>query len=147
LDSSGRFEIWQNYIKVIEKRPVTGVGFDLSFWQDPNVQKKYDLVVEFFNAPMDPHNIFVSNAVRLGLVGLALYLFILYQSFSISWVLIRRGKDEHIKRWALALTAALLGYLSKGMFDESLSHVPANIFYIIMAMQTVLWKLNQENSL
>jgi hypothetical protein len=41
----------------------------------------------------------------------------------------------------------LLGYLSKGMFDESLSHVPANIFYIILAMQTVLWKLNQENSL
>lgn len=143
--TSGRAEIWETYVQAIEKRPVTGLGFDLSFWQDPQIAEKYSLTVKMFNAPMDPHNIFISNAIRLGLVGLALYLFILFTFLRVSWKLAASGKDDYVRSWALFMAAAFCAYVVKGQFDESLSHVPAIIFYTTLALQTVLWTLNKES--
>jgi len=82
--------------------------------------------------------------VRVGIVGLCLYLFILYKFLSQSWILLRDGKNDFIRSWGLVLTAAFIAYLTKGLFDESLSRAPAIIFYTILAMQTILWKLNKE---
>ena len=144
FDPSNRFEIWQNYINVIEKNPIAGLGFDLSFWQDPHLIDKYSLVIKSLGTSADPHNIFISNAVRVGIVGLCLYLFILYKFLSQSWILLRDGKNDFIRSWGLVLTAAFIAYLTKGLFDESLSRAPAIIFYTILAMQTILWKLNKE---
>ncbi|GAI72984.1 unnamed protein product, partial [marine sediment metagenome] len=81
-----------------------------------------------------PHSILVSTAVRLGLVGLALFFYIIYAFARMSWITIRHGKDDFIKSWGLCITAAFVAYFIKGMFEPALSHVPAIILYTIFAM-------------
>lgn len=94
----------------------------------------------------DPHNIFVSTAVRLGVIGLILYLYILLKFTRMCWSTIKFGIDDDIKSWGVCITAAFAAYLMKAMFEPALSQVPAIIYYTILAMMTILTFLNTKIS-
>ena len=94
----------------------------------------------------DPHNMLVSTTARLGLVGLALFLYITFTFVRMSWVTIKHGKDDFIKSWGLCITATFIAFFIQGMFEEATSHVPAIVLYSIFAMMTILWKIDSETS-
>jgi O-antigen ligase len=91
-----------------------------------------------------PHNTFIDVTVRLGIVGLALFLFIAFIFGRMGWQLIRYGRDDFIKTWALCLTATFVSFLIQGMFVDLLLDIQIIIFFILMAMLTVLWRFNEE---
>jgi O-antigen ligase len=147
LHEGDRIEIWQTYFEMIKDYPISGIGFDMhDLWHDKNWWEKYSsrLPSKQRTFMQDPHNIFISTAVRLGLVGLGLFFYIIYMFFRMAWITIKHGKDNYIKSWGLCISSAFVAWLIKGMFEPALSHVPAVIIYTIFAMMTVLWELNSD---
>jgi O-antigen ligase len=143
-----RFLIWNTYFEMIKDHPITGIGFGMEMWQDQKLWDQYSAMVppEWRYTMEDPHNIFVSTAVRLGVIGLVLYLYILLKFTRMCWSTIKFGRDDDIKSWGVCITAAFAAYLMKAMFEPALSQVPAIIYYTILAMMTILTFLNTEIS-
>ncbi|HYX05230.1 MAG TPA: O-antigen ligase family protein [Bacteroidales bacterium] len=146
LQNEERIKIWHTYFEIIKDYPISGIGFDMDdMWHDQNLWDKYSArIPSKLRTPTKwvPHNILLSITVRLGLVGLVLYLYTIFVFVRMSWIVIKHGKDDFIKSWGLCVTAAFIAWFIKGMLEPALSHVPAIINYTIFAMMTILWKLN-----
>jgi len=144
--SEERISIWRTYIEVIKDNPITGIGYGMQTYE-PKLLDKYHARVpakyrmKTFHAP---HNVFVDVAVRLGLVGLGLFFYIIFTFIRMGWKLSKYGKDDFIKRWALCLMAIFISYLIQGMFADLLLGVQAITLFVIFAMMTILWRLNAE---
>jgi O-antigen ligase len=141
-----RKKILYIYFEVIKDHPIAGIGYGMqtynkNFIDEYNLKIPPELKIKSCHAP---HNTFIDVTVRLGVVGLALFLYILFIYGRMGWRLIRRGRNDFIKTWALCLTAALVSFLIQGMFADLLLGVQILIFFILMAMMTILWRLNQE---
>jgi O-antigen ligase len=148
LKNSHRIQIWHTYLEIIKEYPVSGIGFDMGdMWHDQIFWGKYSARIpsKFRTFTNHPHNILISITVRLGLVGLGLFFYIIFVFIRMSWIVIKNGKDDFIKSWGLCITAAFVAWFIKGMFEPALSHIPAIINYTIFAMMTILWKLNSED--
>ena len=148
LQNEERIKIWHTYFEIIKDYPISGIGFDMDdMWHDQNLWDKYSARIPSklrTTTKWVPHNILLSITVRLGLVGLGLFFYIIFVFVRMSWIVIKHGKDDFIKSWGLCVTAAFVAWFVKGMLEPGLSHVPAIINYTIFAMMTILWKLNSE---
>lgn len=148
LQNEERIKIWYTYFEIIKDYPISGMGFDMDdMWHDQLLWDKYSArIPSKFRTVTKwvPHNILLSITVRLGIVGLGLYLYIIFVFARMSWMVFKYGKDDVIKSWGLCIMAAFVAWFIKGMFEPALSHVPAIINYTIFAMMTILWKLNSE---
>ena len=88
----------------------------------------------------DPHSMPFSIAVRTGLIGFALFLYILFISFKMCWECIRHGKDDFIKNWGMCVASVFVVVIVIGIFEPFFSHVPEVVFYTTFAMITIIWK-------
>jgi O-antigen ligase len=149
LKNEERIKIWYTYLEIIKDYPISGIGFDMDdMWHDQNFWEKYSARIPSKFRTITkwvPHNILLSITVRLGLIGLGLYLYILFVYIRMSWVVVRHGKDDFIQSWGLCVTAVFVAWFIKGMFEPALSHIPAVINYTIFAMMTILWELNSKS--
>jgi O-antigen ligase len=147
LRTEDRVNIWSTYYELFKDYPIMGIGFGQAMWQDKALWDRYAsrLPANMQTINQDPGNILVSNLVRLGVVGLGLYLYILFAIGKMGWALIRRGRDDFIKDFSLCTTAAFIAYFVKGMFEPGLAHVPALVAFTILAMMTSLWRMQGES--
>jgi len=148
LESDDRIDIWLCYAEIIKDHPVFGVGFGMQTCYDENLLKKYNARVPEkhrlthpYNAP---HNILVDTATRTGLIGLALFLYVLFSFVKMGWRLIRNGENEFIRDWSLCIMGTFVAIFIQGMFENTLSGPPAVILYSIFAMMTILWRMQHE---
>jgi O-antigen ligase len=89
---AGRWELWDAAFRMILSHPLLGVGVG----NFPDVAPTYSSVAAFMNYELGEgaattHNIFLSMASELGLVGLALFLGVLFLAFRQAWALVGRG--------------------------------------------------------
>jgi O-antigen ligase len=149
LQNDPRIQYWHYYFRIVKDYPVFGMGFDMDdMWHDQKLWDKYSAGISFplrlKNHIICPHNIFISITVRLGLVGLVLFVFIIFVFVRMSWIIVIYGKNDFIKSWGLCIMAVFVAWFIKGLFEPALSHVPAIINYTIFAMMTILWNLNTK---
>ncbi|MGO9138897.1 MAG: O-antigen ligase family protein [Syntrophales bacterium] len=141
-----RINIWYNYFEIIKDHPVIGIGFGMQTTYDDNLLNKYnEKVPAEYREPIPhkaPHNLLIGVAVRTGLVGLILFLYIIFKFFQVSWRIIKSGKDDFIRHWGLCFLAAFVAVFIQGQFENTMSGPPVIVFYTIMAMMTILWRLN-----
>lgn len=149
LRDDPRTGIAYNFIGVIKDYPITGIGFGMQTYADEKLLAKYNARVPAnYRQPVPykaPHNLLIDVAVRLGLVGLALYLYIIFAFIRTGWKTIRHGRDDFIKSWGICLMAAFIAVFIQGMFENTHSGPPAIVLYAIFAMMTILWRLNMES--
>jgi O-antigen ligase len=147
LRTEDRVNIWSTYYEMFKDYPIMGIGFGQAMWQDKVLWDRYAsrLPANMQTINQDPGNILVSNLVRLGIVGLCLYINVLFALGKMSWALIRRGRDDFIKDFSFCTTAAFIAYFVKGMFEPGLAHVPALVAFTILAMMTSLWRMQGES--
>jgi O-antigen ligase len=144
------FRVGINYqtFEVIKDYPIIGIGFGMeTYGTTINLKDYYEKVPEKYREVIiynDPHNIFFDITVRLGIVGLVLFFYIIFVFFKLCWDIIKCGKDDFIKNWGRCLAAALFSFLFIGCFQPVFSHMPETILCVMFSMLTILWRFNNE---
>jgi O-antigen ligase len=146
-----RIKVNRLTLEIIKDHPVTGIGFGMQIYGNKNV-----LDLEKLNKQLPPeyqqngaiithpHNTILDIAVRTGVVGLALFLYILITSLWMLWKTFRLAKNERYKLLAIYLFASLTSFLIPALFAETTYGPMAIIFYTMLAMITILWNLVQQ---
>lgn len=118
----GRTTIWQVALRMGESHPVNGVGagnFPTSakhYLLQPGVLSRTDLILD---TPKVAHNIYLQIFAELGLVGLALFLLIVFFSLRAMFRAARNFRergDQPAEIFARALLVATLGMLTASFF-------------------------------
>lgn len=139
--------------EIIKSYPIIGIGFGMETYGN---KKLLDL--EKYNARVPskygqqviitaPHNSLLDITVRTGLVGLALYIYILFTFVRMGWKIIRYGKDDFIRGCGLCIMAGFVGIFIQGIFADGMFGPQAIVLYTIFAMMTILWHLDEADSL
>ncbi len=147
IERDDRTLIWAAYGRAIKEFPITGIGFGMQIY-DENLYRKYNLQLPTAGRPVEkfqgPHNIFVDIAVRLGLVGLLIFLYLTFNFMKMGWRLIKRGRDDFIRSWALGVMVIFVSYLIQGLFSDLFLSAQAIWFFIVLALMTILHRLNKN---
>jgi len=148
LKNDSRINISHTYVEVIKEFPIHGIGFGLQSYAEANFLKKYHDRVDPAKRTADiitaPHNFFIDILVRLGIIGLALYLYALYKAMMMVIKLAMNKEDRYIRNWGLTLFCALVAFLIQGMFENVHSGPAAVVFFSVLAMITILWRITQN---
>ena len=148
-----RLDINRTTLEIIKDFPIIGIGFGMETFKNGkyvNLEEYNKRVPEKYRQGSihnDPHSMPFSIAVRTGLIGFALFLYILFISFKMCWNCIRHGKDDFIKRWGRCVASVFVVVIVMGNFEPFFSHVPEVVFYTSFAMMTILWRLNKADPL
>ncbi len=106
---------------------------------DGGLPETYGIVEHLFKRP---HNMFLNVGVRTGLVGLLFFLYLLFNAGKMCWQTLRHGNDGFIKGWGYCVSALFVMFLVKGSLDPIFTHLTEVAFFTILAMITIVWKLN-----
>lgn len=144
------FRVGINYqtYEIIKDYPITGIGFGMETYKNAiDLKTYYERVPDKYREKMiydDPHNMFFDIALRTGLVGFVLFLYIIFAFFKICWCCIKNGSDDFIKNWGRCIITSFFSFLFIGFFHPVFSHMPEVILCTIFAMMTILLRLNRE---
>jgi O-antigen ligase len=152
-DISGNYRIEAMFttLEIVKDYPVIGIGFG-----NETYGKRVDLKMYNNRAPEKyrqgnnniiaaPHNLILNILVRVGFVGLALFLMILFIFVRMCWRCARYGEDDFVKKWGLCIGSAFLAFVVIGMFEQMFHHVTEVVLYTILSMGTILWSLNESS--
>ncbi len=102
-----RLDIWSQGIKVITERPIFGHGAGVeNIW---NILKKQGIDIPHM------HNIFIQILSEGGIIGLIIFIGIIWQILRTAFVLIEEESYAHIV--GITLIAFIIGFLATGMTD------------------------------
>ena len=146
VKTESRLVIWHNYLNMIKDYPIAGIGYGIQTYDKKLIDKYDSKDFPLHQLPyyFAPHNTFIDVTVRLGLVGLALFLYIIFVFGRMGWQLIRHGYDDFIRTWALCVTAIFVSFLIQGMVADMLLGIQIIIFFVLMAMMSILWRINGD---
>jgi len=148
FQTDDRIQIWYTFWEMIKDHPVTGIGFGMETYHDEKLLDVYNQRVPpaYRQAvPLkSPHNFFVDLTVRTGFFGLTIFSLIIWRFFKMAAEIIKRGRNSFARLWAVGLTAAMTAWIIQGLFESIVSGPAAKIFFIILAMMTILWHLREH---
>lgn len=153
VNQNYRTKINRLSIEVIKDHPIFGIGFgmqtlgnkDLVPLEDynrklPQPYQQHDIIIN------SPHNMFLDIAVRTGLVGLILFMYILSTAVGMLWIIYKRNKnDEYFRSWVIYLLAGFMSFLVQSFFADAMFGPRVILFYTALAMITILWNLSLKN--
>ncbi|WDP89409.1 MAG: O-antigen ligase family protein [Desulfobacter sp.] len=137
-------------LEIIEDHPIVGTGFSLDTYRDPDLigRDKY-----LFRIPEQyqtnehflwPHNMLLNIGVRTGVTGILFFCGIFAFSISTCIRLILYGKNEFIRSHAVCCIALILMFFVNGLVQPVFVHFLDTVFYTILAMITIIWKINEN---
>ncbi len=128
-----RISIFRNSIQMIKASPVLGHGAN-TFMKN---YKKYKENPEYRNATTSDfcyaHQNFLQIAGDIGLLGLGIFIWLLYALFKGCAYIYKQLKDNELKIIMLSLIACLIAFLVNGLTESSLnsSRVAGIFWYLI----------------
>jgi len=133
-------------LEVIKDYPITGIGFGMQTYEQLDLEKYKKRLPKKYWATVikHPHNILLDITVRLGIVGLAISIYIIFAFFKMCWDILKYGKDNFIKNCGRCLAAAFISFIVIGFFHPVFSHMPEVVFCTIFSMTTIVWNLNKD---
>jgi O-antigen ligase len=139
-----RISMIHMYLEMAQERPFAGIGFGMEILQKQDYMKQYyDRVPESYRDSgfhVSPHNLYLDVLVRLGVVGLLLYLAIAVIAFAMALKVMRSTRDD-----GLCMLAAWTALLLQAVVADASFGAPAIVFYLNLAMITILWKESSES--
>ncbi len=121
LDSSSqrRINVWKQSIELFEKSPLTGIGF--------GVFRSLGLDLG------DTHNIYVKHLVEQGMIGLIIFLIVLFCFLRMGYVLYKKGEDDLSKGMGLGLMACIIVLMINNFFGDRWSYLELSAYLWIYA--------------
>lgn len=128
-----RIAIYRNTLNMIKAHPIIGVGAN-TYMKN---YKTYKESPEYRNVVtsdyMYAHNNFLHIAAEIGLVGLAVFIWLLYALFAECKNIYRRLNDGFLKTTLLSLVACLVSFLINGLTESSLYYSRVAIIFWYLA--------------
>jgi O-antigen ligase len=142
---SGRTDVWEIGWRMVEAKPVVGVGggnFEAvspSYLLEPGSIER----AEFFigSAPKATHNSYLEIWAELGVIGLGLFLFILVFGLSAAYKAMRafsRGGDVRMETMSRAVCVAFAAVMAADFFG---SRQYDKELWILLGLSAALWSL------
>ena len=128
-----RIAIFRNSINMIQAHPIIGVGAN-TFMKNYKYYKESPEYRGIITSDyVYAHNNFLHMAAEIGLIGLGVFLWMLYKIFLESRRIYLAFDDKYLKIISLSLTASLIAFLVNGLSESSLysSRVAILFWYII----------------
>ncbi len=132
-----RIAVYRNSLNMIKEHPFIGLGVN-TYMKN---YKKYREPVEYRNIVtkdyMYAHNNFIHMAAEIGLIGLGIFLWLLYKLFMESKYIYKRLDSHYLKIVLLSLSACLIAFLINGLTESSLFYSRVTIIFWYIAGLTL----------
>jgi O-antigen ligase len=138
---SGRVDLWTIGLRMVDDRPLTGVGAgnfkvaSIHYLIEPGTIDRPQYIID---EPKPPHNIYLQVLSELGIVGIAVFGFILVLGLGLCVCAARsfgRSGDRDSELLARGLLIALVGLLAADFFSTELY---SKQLYILLALTPAL---------
>ncbi len=132
-----RIKLWESSLTMLSERPFTGVGLDNFLY---HYRTRYILPTAWADPNLNhPHNLFLDYAVRLGLWGVLILLWLQWQFWSNAWRTYRRLNDPTLQAIVLGLMGSMSTFLMHGLVDNSyfLTDLAFTFFLSVGVMEIV----------
>jgi len=124
--AASRVEIWKSSVEMLAVRPLAGYGPDQMYLWSPAFKTLKKAQIEKNTIPDRTHNEFLQVAVNSGFLGLLVFLWIVGAIVLMSARSLKGDSD--LKRPAIGITAALVGYIAQGLFGVAIIGLTAPAF-------------------
>lgn len=128
---SERFEMWRFWLGRIPEHPLLGIGFGYDMPRLVFLPDKPAHWHELLFA--HAHNLLLDIAIRLGMLGLALFIAALAALALLFWRALR-SPDHGAALAGMAGLALLAGTLSKNLTDDFMTRGPLFIFWLLVGL-------------
>jgi O-antigen ligase len=139
--SDPRPAIWGAYLGLAGRTPWFGVGLGRSVpsrvyhLQDDGELRQIDV-----HAPTHAHNVFIDLVLQIGLVGLAIWIWLHVEILRLTIKRARQGGDRE-KAWAAATVALVLAMLVKNSTNDLIVYGNAILFWALLGtMLGLVWR-------
>lgn len=143
-----RIIIWHACLAMAKDYPLTGTGFGMEIWKNADLWNHYINRITnqkgILTQNVHSHNVLLSVLTRTGFIGLAFFVFLLIRFAGMCKYLIGKSRDSVTREWGFGLIAAFAAYFVKAMFEPGLDQVPAIFLYLILAMTTILYRIETK---
>ena len=140
-----RIAIFRNAMQMIKASPVIGHGANTFNKNYINYKEKPEYRNIVTSNTIYAHNNFLHMAGEIGIVGLGLFIWLLFELFIACSGIYHRFKDSFLKTFSLSLIACLIAFLVNGLTESSLYYSRvALIFWYFIGLSLALNKLNEE---
>lgn len=143
-----RSKMYRLTVEVIKDYPIAGIGFGMEIYGNPQLipLDQYNLQLppehrQRKTLVASPHSTFLDIAVRTGLVGLMLFMYILLSAVWMLWKIFIRDSDDDLRSWAIYLFAGFTSFVLASIFADAMYGPRVVVFYTTLAMITILWNL------
>ena len=128
LSFKDRVSTWSISLEMIKKRPVLGSGLNTYFGN----YKIYRNDKDKFKRGSYAHNCYLQQAVDIGIVGLLIFLYLLFSIFWLSIKKIIKIKDDFYSSCALGLWVGLLCFAIYAFVDTNFYSLPLVVLFWFM---------------
>jgi exopolysaccharide production protein ExoQ len=144
---TGRTDLWRAGFSLIAERPLFGVGYR-AFWIKGNgpAEQLWAMFGEPSGAGFNFHNMYISNAVELGIVGLAIEIAIIYVAAALLLVL-AVVRPTHIIAFMLGLQVLLIlrSFVEVEVFQEfSVRSMLTYCVFVYAVREFAAWRRDQR---
>jgi tetratricopeptide (TPR) repeat protein/O-antigen ligase len=116
---TGRLEVWMNSLAMVKDFPITGVGvgnYRIHFQKYQSQAIQCSWVGERYRV-FNAHNDHIQFLVEFGLIGLGLWLFVLWRFFCMFFVLFKHRTTSHSRYLLLCPLLAVINVLINACFS------------------------------
>ena len=117
--SADRLLIWHQGMELFQKSPLVGIGFD--------VFRYLGLMLG------DTHNIYVKILAEQGLVGMLIFLIVIFCFLRMGYVLYKKGEDDLSKGMGLGLMACIIVMMINNFFGDRWTYFELSAYLWILA--------------
>jgi O-antigen ligase len=136
-------------LEVLKDYPIIGIGYGMeTYSKSLDLTAYHERIPEAYRSEIiykDPHNMITSVAVRLGIVGLGLFLLAAYKLFKMCWVSAWHEKDEFIRSWGLLGGAGLIAFGIIGVSEPVFSHAHEVVLCTLVSMVSITFSLRNND--
>ncbi len=137
-----RIALWESTVEMIKEHPWLGIGWG-AYWL---VYPEYNFFIEDAQTIIyHAHNMYLNIMAELGILGLTVYLVIVFFHLSLVYRLYKSKLKQPFAVIAVGLAAAVISFLISGLTDYVLFNVELSMmFWLLLALIRSINKLRVD---
>lgn len=132
LFNKDRFVLYETSFNMIRHHPLAGVGVN-TYVLNYQKYKLRDTSPETAGSRWYAHNSFLQMASEIGILGLGIFIWLLYLLFSKWWKFYRTGKDRFFELCGLGIVMGLAAFLIHGLTETNLYYPKIAVLFWFQA--------------